>query len=95
LGLGQFGGSIAPTIIGYLLAASGNNWILRLVAHALFACRVETRLDACDSLRGPTRNQRVTPNFLGGVPAASFENEAALPPACRFEIVSRTNSGRV
>ena len=23
LGLGQFGGSIAPTIIGYLLAASG------------------------------------------------------------------------
>jgi MFS family permease len=32
--VGQLGGSIAPTIIGYLLAASGNNWNVALYASA-------------------------------------------------------------
>ena len=32
--LGQLGGSIAPTIIGYLLAASGNNWNIAFYASA-------------------------------------------------------------
>jgi MFS family permease len=32
--LGQLGGSVAPTVIGYLLAASGNNWILAFYASA-------------------------------------------------------------
>lgn len=34
--LGQLGGSIAPTIIGYLLAASGNNWNIAFYASAAF-----------------------------------------------------------
>jgi MFS transporter, ACS family, glucarate transporter len=32
--LGQLGGSVAPTIIGYLLAASGNNWNIAFYASA-------------------------------------------------------------
>jgi nitrate/nitrite transporter NarK len=32
--LGHLGGSVAPTIIGYLLAASGNNWNIAFYASA-------------------------------------------------------------
>ena len=32
--LGHLGGSIAPTIIGWLLAASGNNWNIAFYASA-------------------------------------------------------------
>ena len=33
--LGHLGGSVAPTVIGYLLLASGNNWTLTFYASAL------------------------------------------------------------
>ncbi len=33
--LGHLGGSVAPTIIGYLLAASGNNWNIAFYASAM------------------------------------------------------------
>jgi hypothetical protein len=33
--LGHLGGSVAPTVIGYLLLVSGNNWTLTFYASAL------------------------------------------------------------